>query len=126
MRVERYSDTLLALLEAARSAGVFVIGRVQDVRDRSFSANNGVLERVGGGQAAGIGVHVFTPDGLIGFASSDRFSPEEAARLVAEASRFAKASAALDPERSQVVFGLPPGRRRIEPVRARDLATTPT
>src|SRR5262245_9120811 len=98
MRVERYSPALEALLEAARRAGVFVIGRVQDLRERSLTANNGVLERVGGGQAAGLGVHVFTRDGLIGFASSDRCTPAEARRLVAEARRFAIASADLDPE----------------------------
>ena len=78
MRVERYTAALQAVLETARAEGVFAIGRVQDVRERSMVVNNGVLERVSGGQAAGLGVHVFTEAGLAGFASSDRVTPESA------------------------------------------------
>src|SRR5205823_8511176 len=75
---------------------------------------------------AGLALPVSAPDGLIGFASSDRGAPDEARRLVDEASRFARASAALDPERSLVVFELPAGGRQILPGSARPLAATPT
>ena len=95
MRVDRYSDVLHALLEAASAEGVFAIGRVQDVRSRSLAVNNGVLERVSGGQAAGLGVHVFTPQGVAGFASTDRVDAAHAAALVRQASSLARASETL-------------------------------
>src|SRR4051794_11524534 len=110
MRVDQYTQALHALLEAAQQEGVFAIGRLQDVRERSLAVNNGVLERVSGGQAAGLGVHVFTHDGLAGFASGDRCEPAEAANLVKQAAQLARASAPLDPETNRAVFELPAGK----------------
>lgn len=124
MRVAAYTPALHAALDAARANGVFAIARVQDVRDRAFAVNNGVLERVSGGQAAGLGVHVFTPEGLAGFASTDRVTPEEAAALVQQAAQLARASAALDPDTNRAVFDLPPGAARVVPSAARSLEAT--
>jgi TldD protein len=125
MRVERYTPALHALLQAARSEGVFAIARVQDGRDRALAVNNGVLERVSAGQGAGLGVHVFTPDGLAGFASTDRVTPEEAVTLVRRAAELARGSAPLDPQRNLAVFALPAGETRVLPNPARALAATP-
>ncbi len=124
MRVERYSEALQVLLSAAQAEGVFVIGRVQDIRSRSFATNNGVLERVSGGQAAGLGVHVFTPDGLAGFASSDRITPTVAEGLVRQAAQLARASDVLDAERNRAVFDAPPAASGVQANTARELAAT--
>jgi TldD protein len=125
MRVERYSETVHALLDAARTEGVFAIGRIQDVRTRSLAVNNGVLERVSGGQTAGLGVHVFTPDGLAGFASTDQVLAHNAATLVRQAATLARASEALDPERNLAVYDLPAGETLVLRKSTRDVAETP-
>lgn len=125
MRVARYTEALQALLDAARREGVAAIGRIQDIQERSLTVNNGVLERVSAGQAAGLGVHVFTPEGLAGFASTDRITPAEAARLVREAAALARAAAPLDPERNRAIFELPPGDARVLPNPGRALSDTP-
>ena len=125
-RTDRYSAALHALLEEAERLGVYAIGRVQDVRERGFSAANGKLERQTAGQGAGLGVQVFTPDGLCGFAASDRIEPAAARELVQRAAALARASAPLDPERNRAVFGLAREPTTVWPSRARPLdATSP-
>lgn len=125
VRVERYTPALQALLEEAERLGVYAIGRVQDVRERGFVASNGNLERQSAGQAAGLGVQVFSAEGLCGFAASDRIGPAEARELVRRAAELARASAPLDPERNRAVFALSPEPTRVWPRTGAEIDATP-
>src|SRR5204863_3815057 len=105
-RVAAYDDALAAALEEAHVRGVFLIGRLEDRRDWGALAQNGTLERLAGGRVSGLGVHVFTPAGHAGFASSDRVDPAEARQLVRRAAALAAAAATADSEISPVVHDL--------------------
>ena len=118
-RVAAYDDLLAAALEEARSRGVYLIARLQDRRDRGLMAQNGTLERVGSSRLAGLGVHVFTPAGHGGFASSDELIPAEARRLVRHAAELARAVAAAEGETNRAVYDLRPEERTCWPSLAR-------
>jgi TldD protein len=107
-RVEAYDQVLEAALEQARLERVFLIGRLQDLRDWGLLALNGRLEHLTGGHSSGLGVQVFTTAGACGFASSDRLAPDEARRLVQRAAALARAAEAAGGELSRAVFELRP------------------
>ena len=124
LRPLAYNEVLAALLEEAQRQHVFAIGRLQDVLERSFVAYNGHLERVAAGQAAGLGAHVFTPEGWCGFASTDQLTPAAARAAVRRAAELARHSGAADAERNQVVFSLRAEPIRVVPSTAAALAET--
>ena len=124
-RVAAYDDALTAALEEAHARGVFLIGRLEDRRDWGTLAQNGTLERLAGGRVSGLGVHVFTPAGHAGFASSDRVDPAEARQLVHRAAALAAAAAMADSETSPVVHDLRAEDHSRWDGGARSLAATP-
>lgn len=125
LRPLAHDATVQALLEEARAQGVFAIGRIQDVRERSLVANNGRLERVSSGQAAGLGVQVFTPEGWCGFASTDQLRPQDARDAVRRAAELARVSGPVGAEQNQVVFSLKAEPEHVVPTQARSLDETP-
>ncbi|MBI4493622.1 MAG: TldD/PmbA family protein [Chloroflexi bacterium] len=124
LRTLGYDAVVHALLDEARRQGVFAIGRIQDVRDRSLVANNGRLERVASGQAAGLGVHAFTPEGWCGFASTDQLRPEDGRDAVRRAAELARLSGPVGAEQNRMVFSLKAEAERLVPHHARDLDET--
>jgi TldD protein len=124
-RVTAYDDALAAALEEARVRGVFLIGRLEDRREWSALAQNGTLERAVGRRVSGLGLHVFTPAGHAGFASSDRIEPAEARQLVRRAASLAAAAATAGAESSPVVYDLRAEDHSVWPASARPLEATP-
>lgn len=104
LRVESYDEAVDALVKKAGELGVYAIGRIQDSRGRSISVNNGRLERIDTGNALGIGVQVFTPEGHTGFVSSDQVTPESCRNLVETAARLARSASAFGTETNKAVF----------------------
>ena len=104
LRVEKYNDAVDALVQKASELGVYAIGRIQDGKGRSMTVNNGRLERIDTGSAAGIGIQVFTPEGHTGFVSSDQVTPESCRDLVETAAKLARSAAAFGTESNRAVF----------------------
>ena len=114
VRIERVDAAVAAALDQARRLSVYVIARFQDVQERGVTVHDGILERVTFGQAAGVGIQVFTREGWCGFASSDDDSPAAARGLVRHATALARASGPLEPEPTQAVWEAPSnGTRRL-------------
>jgi TldD protein len=111
VRVARYDDAVEAALATARRRGVWLILRIQDAVERRFVVVDGGVERQRTTGSAGIGLHVLTPDGSVGFASVDDVGPEAAAEAVRRASDLAEAARAFEAERLSLPFEALSGER---------------
>lgn len=117
MRVDRYDAVVDALLDAARARGLYVIARLQHLRERRLAVVDGGIERQRTTRLAGLGLHVFTADGSVGFASVDEIGPESARAAVAQAGALAEAARQHDAQRFTGWRALTnDGRRRIDPL----------
>jgi TldD protein len=105
-RVDAYDRVVEAALEAARLAGLYVIVRIQDSVDRRLTLVDGGVERQRTTTLAGLGVHAFTQDGAVGFASVDDLRPESARDAVRHAGQLGWAARELGAARSMAPFGL--------------------
>ena len=104
MRVDRYDAAVDAALTAARVGGLYVILRFQVRLDRRLVLVDGGVERQRTTRLIGVGVHAFTPDGSIGFASVDDVTPDAARTAVRQAGSLAEAARDLDGVRTQAPF----------------------
>jgi TldD protein len=108
-----------AVLGAARAADLYVIARIQDSVDRRLTLVDGAVDRQRTTTLAGLGIHAFTQDGAVGFASVDDLGPEAARDAVLRAGQMAQAAHALGAAPSLVPLGLASGGRvRLAPPRA--------
>lgn len=124
LRVQKYDEAVAALIKRADELGVYAIGRVQDTRGRSMTVNNGRLERIDTGSAAGIGVQVFTKEGHTGFVSSDQITPESCRDLVETAARLARSASAFGTETNQAAFEIESNGQKIQATDFRTLDET--
>jgi TldD protein len=92
VRVRDHDATVEAALEAAHAAGLWLILRIQDAVERRLVVEDGRVGRHRVTRTAGLGLHVFTDDGSVGFASVDEVSPFAARDAVARAGRLAEAA----------------------------------
>lgn len=114
MRVDAYDRVVEAALVAARAASLYVIVRIQDSVDRRLTLVDGGVERQRTTTLSGLGVHAFTQDGAVGFASVDDLRPEAARDAVQRAGVMARAARELGAARSMAPFGLTSaGRARL-------------
>src|SRR4051812_13954510 len=111
MRVDAYDSAVAAALEAAHAADLFVIMRLQDTVERRLTLVNGGMERQRTTSLAGLGIHAFTQDGAVGFASVDDLRPEAARETVRRAGAMARAAQELDAARTLAPFSLVGGGR---------------
>lgn len=111
MRVDAYDAVVAAALDAAYAAGLYVILRVQDTVDRRLTLVDGGVERQRTTMLAGLGVHAFTEDGAVGFASVDDLRPEAACEAVWRAGLLAEAARRVDTARTLAPFDLVSGGR---------------
>ena len=81
-----------AALDAASARGLYVILRIQELRERRLVVVDGGVERQRTTRVAGVGVHALTPDGSIGFASVDDVTPEPCRTAVRQAGAMAEAA----------------------------------
>jgi len=102
VRVARYGTAVDAALGAARAEGLWIILRIQEAIERRLVIHDGRVERERATRVAGLGVHVFTPDGSAGFASVDDLRPEAAREAVKRAAALARAASALSGGRLDV------------------------
>lgn len=93
--MRQYDPAVDAALSVARSNGLAIILRIQDAIERRLVVEDGRVERERATRAAGLGVHVFTGDGSVGFASVDDLSPEAATKAVQQAGALARAVGSL-------------------------------
>ena len=103
---DRHDDAVEAGLNAARTRGLYVILRIQDLCERRLVVVDGGVERQRTSRVSGVGVHALTPDGAIGFASVDEVTPEGIRTAVLQAGEMAEAARNLDTERATAPFGL--------------------
>lgn len=106
MLSEQGDDTVEAALSAARARGLYAILRIQERRERRLTVVDGHVERQRNSRLIGIGVHVLTSDGSIGFTSVDDVTPEAARTAVSQAGEMADAARHLDAARCQTPFQL--------------------
>jgi TldD protein len=111
VRVDAYDSAVAAALDAAQAAGLYVIVRVQDTVERRLTLVDGGVERQRTTNLAGLGVHAFTPDGAVGFASVDDLRPEAAREAVRRAGLLAEAARRVDAARNLAPFALTIGGR---------------
>jgi TldD protein len=111
MRVDAYDSAVAAALEAAHAADLFVIMRLQDTVERRLTLVNGGMERQRTTSLAGLGIHAFTRDGAVGFASVDDLRPEAARETVRRAGALAWAARQVDAARTLAPFELESGGR---------------
>lgn len=97
---------LKSALEAARSHGVYIIGRAQSKRDSAVLVINGHTEHLGVSRLKGLGIQAFTPDGYCGFAANDDLGA--AAEAASSAAKLAKLAEAQELEPNREVFALAP------------------
>ena len=115
MRVDRYDDAVAAALHAARSRDLFVILRFQELVERRLVVVDGGVERQRTTRRSGLGMHAFTGDGSIGFASTDDLSPGAVRALVELGGGQAAAARAVDAARAPSVFEVgSSGRVRLD------------
>jgi TldD protein len=116
VRVDRCDDAVEVGLAAANASGLYVILRIQELLQRRLVVVDGGVERQRTTRVAGIGVHAFTRDGSIGFASVDDVTPEAVRTAVRQAGALAEGARELGAERTQTPFGLQgAGRVLLEP-----------
>jgi TldD protein len=115
MRVDACDRAVEAVLETARAADLYVIARIQDCVDRRLTLVDRAVDRQRTTTLAGIGVHAFTREGAVGFASVDDLRPEAARDAVRRAGLMARAAGELGATRTLAPFGLAVGGRvRLE------------
>lgn len=95
MRVCHFDAAVDAALTTARAAGLRLILRMQDTVERRLVMVDGGIDRDRTNRLAGLGVHVCTEDGFVGFASVDDVRPEAATEAVRRAGRLAIAARAI-------------------------------
>lgn len=125
MRVARFDDAVAAGLDAARRAGLYVILRFQDRRERRLAVADGVVERVSAGTGIGVGLHAMTADGWAGFASTDDCSPEAVRMTVERAGTLARAAGERGAVANRAVYELVGTGRRVVPSAHQPLSDTP-
>ena len=125
MRVTRFDDAVDAGLDAARRAGLYVILRFQDRRERQLAVADGVVDRVVSGTNVGVGVHAITTEGWAGFASWDDCSPGAVRAAVERAGVLARAAGERGAVANRAVFDLVGTGRRVVPSAHQRLADTP-
>jgi TldD protein len=125
MRVERFDRAVEAALGQAHQRNVYLIARFQDVHERSLRASEGAVERMAELRASGVGLHVFTPEGHCGFASSDDSSEVAVRDLVNRAADLAAAGRSLDGDVNRAAYQIGPNRQRPETRAFRELASVP-
>lgn len=113
LRVDAYSPAIERLRTIGEELKVGYILRVQDKKETFFHINNGHTEEIATGSLRGVGIHVFTPEGYSGFASSDRIDSDGLEELLRRAHRLANHSAEAAGETNQAIFKLSPDQRRI-------------
>ena len=102
MRVSGYDAAVDAALAVARAADLWIILRIQDAVERRLVLQDGRVERERATRSAGLGVHVFTKRGAVGFASVDDLRPEAAREAVVRAGALAQAASRLSVGRLDV------------------------
>jgi TldD protein len=85
-------DAVAAALETARALGLYVILRLHTLAESRLTVVDGRVERRRGNHLAGLGVHAFTADGAVGFASVDDLRPTAAVEAVRRAGALAVAA----------------------------------
>jgi TldD protein len=93
---------------------VYFITRIQSRKDLTIHINNGKTEEINTGTLEGIGVQVINSKGYMGFAASDRVSPEIAAELFEKAVFLAEQSQFFGSETNQEILKLSPLNKRVE------------
>ena len=101
-----YDAAVDAALAAARAGGFSIIARIQDRDERQLSVFDGLVERQRSIRLTGVGIHAFTPDGSIGFASTDDLEPDAVREAVRLAGALAEAANRLEAIRSRALFDL--------------------
>ncbi|MCC7366880.1 MAG: hypothetical protein IT306_00565 [Chloroflexi bacterium] len=81
-----------AALAEARASGLRLILRMQEMTERRTVVADGRVDRERISRTAGLGVHVFTEDGAVGFASVDDLRPEAVVAAVQQAGLLARAT----------------------------------
>ena len=98
LRVGAYTEACRAACERAEALGVYAVIRLQDKIERAIGVVNGRTDLKSVEEVSGVGIQVFTENGLAGFASSDIVTPGSLVDLVESAARLARESGAYGPE----------------------------
>lgn len=104
MRMKDFVKIVLGFLEQERPDYADV--RVVSTKEESITVKNGQVDSLSVGDDSGFGVRVFI-NGFMGFASSNRLTPDEAERVVRRASAMARASAIPGGKRYELVHEEP-------------------
>ncbi|HBK59328.1 MAG TPA: peptidase [Firmicutes bacterium] len=116
LRVSAYTEACRAAVERAAALGVYAIVRIQDKIERAVGVANGRTDLKSVEEASGVGVQVFTEDGLSGFASSDIIAPGSLQDLVESAARLARESGAYGSEPASGIGRMQPLVRQVHRV----------
>jgi len=109
-----HDDTVAAALETARALGLYVILRLHTLIESRLTVVDGRLDRRRGSRLGGVGVHAFTADGAVGFASVDDLRPAAASEAVKRAGALAEAARLAGARPTTVAFALESqGRIRV-------------
>lgn len=93
-----------AILKKVAHGDGYVIVRAESRRERSLRLSNGRLERVATGGDEGLGVQVFTAQGVSGFAAADVLSLETGLRLVERALSLARRNERLGAKKNREIW----------------------
>jgi TldD protein len=116
MRVDAYDAAIDVAVQVASQRGLYVIVRVQDLADRRLVVADGAVERLRSNRLVGIGLHIISKDGSVGFASTDDLRPAAVRAAVEQAGALAEAARGADGDRTLAPFGLAgQGRRTLAP-----------
>lgn len=124
MRVDAYDRTVEAALDAARADDLYVIVRLQDSVEHRLTLVDGGVERQRTTTVAGLGLHAFTRDGHVGFASVDDLTPGGAREAVRRAGVLCRTARQADAARTTAPFELPSGARQRLDIAASNRAAT--
>lgn len=114
MRVDNYQPIVDLCRESGAAKALYYIARIQNRKELAVHINNGKTEEVTTGNLEGIGIQVFNAAGLMGFAATDRLTPENTRTLFDKAALMIEKGASYLDEPSLEFQKLTPLQKRIE------------